>query len=78
MFEDIISSPNTSPSANPDSYLRMNDIRLRDISIVSPNGTDMSIMNQYAIFQISEDIFQNNISGVVSNIDASNIVANFP
>ena len=78
MFEDIISSPNTSPSANPDSYLRMNDIRLRDISIVSPNGTDMSIMNQYAIFQISEDMFQNNISGVVSNIDASNIVANFP
>jgi len=75
---DITSSPNTVSASNPQAYSRLNDVRLKDISIVSPNGTDMSIMNQYAILQIHEDIFQNNLSGVVSNIDASNIVVNFP
>jgi len=71
-------SPSTSTPTDPNSYLRLNDIRLRDISIVSPNGTDISIMNQYAVFEITEDLFQNNLTGVVSNIDASNIVSNFP
>ena len=61
---DITSSPNTVPASNPQAYSRLNDVRLKDISIVSPNGTDMSIMNQYAILQIHEDIFQNNLSGV--------------
>ena len=71
-------SPNIPTATDNNSYLRLNDIRLRDISIVSPNGTDISIMNQYAVFEITEDLFQNNLSGVVANIDASNIVSNFP
>tara|TARA_R100001082_G_C4356918_1_gene157317 strand:- start:323 stop:1726 length:1404 start_codon:yes stop_codon:yes gene_type:complete len=75
---DFPTLPNSSPTANPEAYLRLNDVRLRDISVVSQNGQDMSIMNQYAVFEITEDLFQNNLSGVISNIDASNIVSNFP
>ena len=62
---------------NSQSYLRMNDIRINDISIIS-NGAIIGIINQYAVCEISENLFHNNVTGVLGGIDGVNILSNLP
>lgn len=72
----MANSPTTA--TNTSSYSRMDDIRLTDISVSTLDGSSLSLLNQYAVFELTEDIFQNCVHGVVSCIDASNIITNFP
>jgi len=79
MAKNNTQQPFSTPAVDPNAYLRQDDVRLQDISIVTQSNPEgVSIMNQYAICQISEDIFQNNISGIISGIDASSVVTNLP
>jgi len=68
----------TNNPTDSSKYIRMDDIRLTDISISTLDGTSLSIMNQYAAVEITEDLFQNCVHGVCTDIDASNLIANFP
>ena len=63
---------------NQESYLRLDDVRVDDVSIVLGPDNKISIMDHYALIEISENIFQNNISGVIAQIDAVNLPTNIP
>ena len=69
---------NMSSAVDVGKYMRLDDIRLTDISVATMEGEFLSVMNQYAICEITEDLFQNVLTGIVSGIDASNVIANFP
>jgi len=74
----MVNASSATTPMNPASYSRMDDIRLNDISISTLDGSSLSLINHYAVFELTEDIFQNCVHGVVSCIDASNLITNFP
>ena len=70
-------APETSPT-NWAGYLRHHDVRIEDARIMSLGGLDINIMDHFTYFELYEDIFQSNISGVLSGIDSSNLPTSLP
>ena len=68
----------TNINQNLDSILRNKDVRVDDVRIVSLNGMDVSIVDHFAMVEIYESLFSNNITGRVSVIDATNLPESLP
>jgi hypothetical protein len=62
---------------NSASYLRLDDVRIKNISIIV-NGVDFPIDEYWSVLELSENLFQNNISGGINFIDGVNLPLNLP
>jgi len=69
-----------NPSSPPpeDKHSATRDYRLKDITIASPSGGNVSVMFNFANCSIFEDLFSNTMSCELSIIDTNNIVRHLP
>ena len=66
---------------NQEAYLRLDDVRIEQVDLIvgtQNNPVRIPLTNHYSLIEISENIFQNNISGVIASIDAINLPTNVP
>ena len=67
-----------SKEAHNNKYRKVNDYDIRKLSISSENGDDIDIRMMFLQFHVYEDIYANNISGVVIIQDGVNLISNLP
>tara|TARA_Y100001938_G_scaffold40268_1_gene55776 strand:- start:1079 stop:2431 length:1353 start_codon:yes stop_codon:yes gene_type:complete len=64
--------------AHSSKYRKVNDYDIKKLSLISENGDDVDIRMMLVQFHVFEDIYANNISGVIIIQDAVNLVSNLP
>jgi len=72
-FEDANSIPPPD-----DQHAATRDYRLKDITIASPSGGNLSVMFNFVSCSIFEDIFSNTMSCELSIMDTNNVVRHLP
>lgn len=66
------------PETHSDKYRKVNDYNITALELISESGEPADIRNIFSQFHFYEDIYTNNVSGVIIVRDGVNLISNLP